>query len=649
MKSGQSVGVSDYTTYCAVCTTLIKDDLDKCQECGAARPPAGWALLQGSPYPWLGRILDGRYTLNQFLGDGATGYVYRAQAMQIHRHFAAKIVDTRRYGKPEFEQELLRRFRLEVEAMSRMRNPHVVNIYEAMQLQDSVFVLLMDFVDGRTLQDLLDRVGRIKYQRALDIIRQIANGLYEAHTLGFIHRDLKPDNIMIERLPAAGFFARILDFGIVHMMDSVADTAGFRGTPLYASPEQCVGDPKIDHRSDIYSLGCVFFHCLTGQAPFPGTESLRVMDAHVNDEPPNILDVLPNARMPSSLNTLLMRMLAKDPRKRPQSMQEVIQSIDRLLMEPSLEEPTNDQPPISGLVQETETGLFDLSLRVETGDFPRASLGEASSSGATKIVRPIIEVRLPEAVSNEVKGFTATALNRAGELAAAADQLNRVHLLSLKNDGFFQTLQPAPGLLTALFIDSAAERVFAAEMDGTIYAWDTKYPGRDPKKVFSIADRVYAICFDSRGQRILCGTENGQVIVHDLNKGTTTTLIPGGPSISALSISPTENKVLIGYWGGGLELVDLHNKRAKKLDPLPANPVSMVISDDGYIAAVLDGNQNVRILSLIHGSSFFEITAEVAHLRALAFDQKSQLLGMGIQKTSVTLWDIRNQAAMHHL
>jgi len=507
----------------------------------------------------------------------------------------------------------------------------------------------MDFVDGRTLQDLLDRVGRIKYQRALDIIRQIANGLYEAHTLGFIHRDLKPDNIMIERLPAAGFFARILDFGIVHMMDSVADTAGFRGTPLYASPEQCVGDPKIDHRSDIYSLGCVFFHCLTGQAPFPGTESLRVMDAHVNDEPPNILDVLPNARMPSSLNTLLMRMLAKDPRKRPQSMQEVIQSIDRLLMEPSLEEPTNDQPPISGLVQETETGLFDLSLRVETGDFPRASLGEASSSGATKIVRPIIEVRLPEAVSNEVKGFTATALNRAGELAAAADQLNRVHLLSLKNDGFFQTLQPAPGLLTALFIDSAAERVFAAEMDGTIYAWDTKYPGRDPKKVFSIADRVYAICFDSRGQRILCGTENGQVIVHDLNKGTTTTLIPGGPSISALSISPTENKVLIGYWGGGLELVDLHNKRAKKLDPLPANPVSMVISDDGYIAAVLDGNQNVRILSLIHGSSFFEITAEVAHLRALAFDQKSQLLGMGIQKTSVTLWDIRNQAAMHHL
>jgi len=106
---------------------------------------------------------------------------------------------------------------------------------------------------------------------------------------------------------------------------------------------------------------------------------------------------------------------------------------------------------------------------------------------------------------------------------------------------------------------------------------------------------------------------------------------------------------LIGYWGGGLELVDLHSKRAKTLDPLPANPVSMAISDDGYIAAVLDGSQNVRILSLIHGSSFFEITAEVAHLRALAFDQKSQLLGMGIQKTAVTLWDIRNQAAMHHL
>lgn len=646
MKNGQSVTISDYASYCAVCTTLIREDAVECPECGSAKPHNGWAPLEGSPYPWLGRVLEGRYILNQFLGDGATGYVYRAEAMQIHRHFAAKIVDTRRYGRSEFEQELLRRFRMEVEAMSRMRNPHVVNIYEAMQLQDHIFVLLMDFVDGRTLQELLDRVGRIKSGRALDLIRQIANGLFEAHSLGFIHRDLKPDNIMIERLPAAGFFARILDFGIVHMMDTVADTSGFRGTPLYASPEQCLGDPKIDHRSDIYSLGCVFFHCLTGQPPFPGTESLRVMDAHVNAPPPTIRDVLPDAHMPA-LDDLLARMLAKDPAQRPQSMHEVIRAIDNVLVEPSLEERTNDQMPVQ-LYQGTEPGMFELSRRVETGDFPQATLGEASSS-ATRIVRPIIEVHLPEAVQKEVTGFTATALSHHGDFAAAADQRNRVHLLSLKNDGFYRMLKPVEGMVTTVCLDPGSPRVFCADMNRNVYMWESDKPDVAAKKVFTSHDRIYALCFDPKAQRIICGSERGQVLVHDLLRSQTMTIIESGPSISAMSVSPTENKVFVGYWGGALKLVDLHSKRTTKLDALPANPVSMVISEDGYIAAVLDESKQVRILSLIHGSSFFEITVEVAHLRALAFDKNSQLLGMGIHKTAVTLWDIRNQAVMHHL
>ncbi|MEZ4458636.1 MAG: WD40 repeat domain-containing serine/threonine protein kinase [bacterium] len=648
MNNGQSVTVSDYTSYCAVCTSLIRVDAEKCPECGTQLPQVGWAKLEGSPYPWLGRVLKGRYLLNQFLGDGATGYVYRAQAMQIHRHFAAKIVDTRRYGKPEFEQELLRRFRMEVEAMSRMRNPHVVNIYEAMQLQDNIFVLVMDFVDGRTLQDLLERVGRIKYQRAFDIVRQIANGLYEAHSLGFIHRDLKPDNIMIERLPAAGFFARVLDFGIVHMMDSVADTAGFRGTPLYASPEQCLGDPKIDHRSDIYSLGCVFFHLLTGAAPFPGTESLRVMDAHVNEPAPSIRDVLPNSRIPDSIDLLLQKMLAKDPAARPQNMQEVIRAIDRLMAEPQLEEQTNEQSP-GQIYLDTDSVVFDLSRRVETGDFPAASLGEASSSSSTRIVRPIIEVHLPEAVRNEVTGFTATTLSRNGEIAAAADQLNRLHVLSLKNDGVFMTLKAAPAMVTAVCIDTTSKRLFAADINGVVYQWDSDDPGKPAKRLFESKDRIFALAFDPKTNRLVCGSEKGQILLHDINKSVTSLIVESGASISALAASPTENKVFVGYWGGELEVVDLHSKRAKKLDALPSNPVSMVISDDGYIAAVLDESKHVRILSLIHGSSFFEITAEVAHLRSLAFDKNSQLLGMGIQKTSVTLWDIRNQAAMHHL
>ncbi len=622
----------------------------ECPECSSPRPQQGWPAIENSPYPYLGKILDGRYLLNQFLGDGATGYVYRAQAVQIARFFAAKIVDTRRYGKPEFEQELMRRFKLEVEAMSRLRNPHVVNVYEAMQLENNVFVLLMDFVDGRTLQELLDRVGRIKLNRALEIVRQIANGLYEAHALGFIHRDLKPDNVMIERLPASGFFARILDFGIVHMMDGVGagDTQGFRGTPLYASPEQCMGDPGIDHRSDIYSLGCVFFHCVTGQPPFPGTESLAVMDAHVNDPPPKVTDVLTKSRIPDALDDLLQRMLAKDPNDRPKDLSEIIQAIDKLQMQQNaLDEQTNPATPPQ-FMQESELKSFDLSRRIETADFPAPTLGEASSSGSTQIVRPLVEFHLPDDVAERAGAFTATTLNPRGEFSAVADKNNEVHVIGMRNDGYFKTLKGAQSLITTLFIDEPTRQVFAAELDGTLLRWSMDEPKKTADRVVKLPHRVYAIASDPRS-KVLCGTERGEIISVDLKTKKFDILVPYGPPVSALSMSVSENKVFCGYWGGDMDLLSLSDKRKQKIESMPSNPISMVVSDDGYIAAVLDEEHHVRILSLALGSSFFEITADMAALKSLAFDKDSQLLGMGVQDMVIQLWDIRNQPAMKHL
>lgn len=639
----------DYSQYCAICTSVIKDDPIECPECDNPRPQNGWPLLDGSPYPYLGKILDNRYILNQFLGDGATGYVYRARALQISRLFAAKIVDTRRYGKPEFEQELARRFDLEVEAMSRLRNPHVVNVYEAMKLRDNIFVLVMDFVDGRTLQELLDRVGRIKLSRALDIVRQVANGLFEAHAQGFIHRDLKPDNIMIERLPASGFFARILDFGIVHMMDSVADTQGFRGTPLYASPEQCMGDPRIDHRSDIYSLGCVFYHCLTGEPPFPGAESLAVMDSHVNDHPPFVQEKLPTSRIPPELDDLLQSMLAKEPSDRPNDLSDVIRALDELqAAQHSMAEATQADAPQNIMQRETEQLGFELGRRIETADFPVATLGESSSSGSTQIVRPLLEYRLPEEVASKAVAFTASALNTRGEFTAVADKTNRVHVIGMKNDGYFETLEGAHGLITALAVDGGNRAIYAAELDGTLLRWSMDKPREEAERVAKMPHRVYAIAANGTG-KVLCGTERGEVISVDLKTKKLDILVPFGPPISALAMSPTENKLFCGYWGGGLELLSLGTKQKQTVESLPSNPISMVVSDDGYIAAVLDEEHNVRILSLLHGNSFFEIAADVAHLKALAFDKDSQLLGMGINKMLIQLWDIRNQPAMKHL
>jgi serine/threonine protein kinase len=601
-----------------------------------------------SPYRYLGKIVEGRYVLDQFLGDGATGYVYRARAVQIHRKFACKIVDTRRYKRKEFEEELLRRFRLEVEAMSRLRNPHVVAIYEAMQLTEGVFALLMDYVEGRTLQDLLDRVGRIKMDRALDIIRQVANGVYEAHRVGFIHRDLKPDNIMIERLPASGFFARILDFGIVHVMGAVDATQGFRGTPLYASPEQCMGDPGIDNRSDIYSLGCVFFHCVTGQPPFPGTESLRVMDSHVNEESPKVRDVLTSSHIPPGLEDLIARMLAKEPGDRPRDLSEVIRAIDEVMR--SYEQPrkrsrTNPGvPPVAaGRTMGPGRQQFAKRARVSTGEFPQ--LGEevrkpgAKTAGHSQAISPLIEYQLPEKVADGVVAVTAVALSETGDAATVADQLNRVHVLSLKNDGEYHTLVGANGLIVSVHYDSSHSTVYGCERDGTVLRWELSDPTH-PHRIGKAPERVYALNAARDGSRVLCGTERGRVIAMDAKTGATTALTGGGQPISALGLSGSENKLLVGYWGGKLSTIHLGNKSRQDLEVMPKNPQSIVVSKDGYLAAALDEDGNVRILSMHDGNPLFTVAAN-AGLRALAFASDGQLLGLGVYKTTLQLWEIQ--------
>jgi serine/threonine protein kinase len=623
---------------------------DPCPECGSEPPAQGWPRIDESPYRYLGRIVEGRYVLDQFLGDGATGYVYRARALQIRRKFACKIVDTRRYNKKEFEEELLRRFRLEVDAMSQLRNPHVVAIYEAMQLYEGVFALLMDFVDGRTLQDLLDRVGRIKMNRALELMRQVAHGLYEAHRVGFIHRDLKPDNIMIERMPASGFFARILDFGIVHMMGKVDATQGFRGTPLYASPEQCMGQPGLDNRSDIYSLGCVFFHCITGQPPFPGTESLRVMDAHVNEPPPAVRDVLTRSTIPGGLEGLMRSLLAKDPDDRPEDLSVVITEIDDIIRNLNTTPPrkrigTNPgRPPRVG--NRTQAGRpVGLDERVSTGKFTPVQGDEkpgAQSSSRSQVVAPLLEFQLPDAVVDQVTAFTAVALNETGDMATVADQNNVVHVLSLKNDGEYHSLRGASGLIVSVYFDSAQRAVFASEMDGTVLRWALDEPD-SPRQLGRLNERIYVLATAGDGRRVLCGTEKGRVVALEVAGDTQQVLVESGPPISALGLSTTENKLIVGYWGGKLETIHLGTGARKELEPLPKNAKSIVVSADGYLAAVLDEAGNVRILGMLDGRAYFTMQAQIAALRALAFADDGQLMGLGVLKTSLRLWELRNR------
>ena len=260
------------------------------------------------------RILAGRYRLEEVIGRGGMSTVYRGTDTSLDRVVAVKVaLDPLVEESPIY----LARFTQEAKSAASIGHPGVVTVYDAGADGPTRFIV-MEFVPGKSLADILKEERPLEPARAADIAAQVADALAAAHAAGIIHRDIKPGNIMVEPNGSV----KVLDFGIARAVDghSLTQTATVLGTSAYMSPEQALGQP-VDARSDIYSLGCVLYEMLTGQPPFVADVAAAVMHQHVRVAPKPAIERNPATR--AALNTLVMEMLAKQPKDRPQTAAEV--------------------------------------------------------------------------------------------------------------------------------------------------------------------------------------------------------------------------------------------------------------------------------------------------------------------------------------
>ncbi|MEJ2422349.1 MAG: serine/threonine-protein kinase [Acidobacteriota bacterium] len=250
----------------------------------------------------------GRYTILSVIGRGAMGVVYHARDPLIGRELAIKTITLSEHLPPAEKEEFKQRFFREAQAAGALRHPNIVTIYD-MGEQDGVPFIAMEFLEGTSLAQRLKEGPAPGPEEAVDIARQVAEGLSYAHGQGIIHRDIKPDNILI----ASGGRAVIADFGVAHMNASdLTRTGEILGTPFYMCPEQVLGGPP-DCRSDLFSLGVVFYQMLAGKRPFRG-ESISAVCyqiVHGSPEPPS-----PDAPIPAELVPILDKLLAKKPEDR---------------------------------------------------------------------------------------------------------------------------------------------------------------------------------------------------------------------------------------------------------------------------------------------------------------------------------------------
>src|SRR5437764_243163 len=275
--------------------------------------------------PLLGRVLNSRCTIVAAVGNGGMWRVYKALQAPLDPVVALKVLGAGHDRDPNF----YKRFFLEASVTAKLTHPNTITLYDYGRTEDGVFFIAMEYLNGRTLSQVMQAEGPLAQERVIHIAQQICRSLREAHALGIIHRDLKPANVMLLVQHDDHDFVKVLDFGLVKFFrednteGDITNAGTFMGSPHYVAPEQARNQAP-DQRCDIYSLGVLAFYMLTGTVPFTAPNPVDIILRHLHELPPRPSEQRPELHIDASLEEIVLRCMAKDRAERFQSMDELL-------------------------------------------------------------------------------------------------------------------------------------------------------------------------------------------------------------------------------------------------------------------------------------------------------------------------------------
>jgi serine/threonine protein kinase len=309
------------TINCAGCQHAYTETALFCPNCG--RPKVRDAHAD----PLLGKLLGERFLVQERLGQGGSGTIYRAEHVTLRRKVAIKVL----HAELSRDDLAVERFRREATTVAEIDNEHIVEIHDFGRAPDGRLYLAMELLEGGTLDAVLEREKQLSVERVADILIQVGEALMEAHAIGYVHRDLRPRNIYLSVRRGKANFIKLLDFGLAKLVETEGEAASTSlgmtfGDPRYMSPEQARGD-RIDRRADIYQLGCVAYEMLTGAPPFSGGRVFDILTKQVTEAP----QPLPTRRpgVPLWMEAAVTKMLAKDPANRFATTTRMVEALRR--------------------------------------------------------------------------------------------------------------------------------------------------------------------------------------------------------------------------------------------------------------------------------------------------------------------------------
>src|SRR5262245_28362378 len=315
--------------YCPVCERKYDDEMRLCGVDGTTlRSQSLQTPVRDQPVrdQMVGRIVKGRYQIMRRLGEGGMGTVYLAEQVSIGRKVALKLLR----GTYAMDDEFIERFRREARLAASLNHRNIVTVYDFDQGDDESLFIAMEYLNGEKLSDVIRRDGPLDLNRAVRLCLQCAEGLEAAHQAGVIHRDIKPDNIMVVGEGAVER-TKLMDFGIARLRDVAATSRLTRpdvimGTPAYMAPEQAEGK-ETSEKTDIYALGVVLYEMLTGEVPFKANTPAAVLLKQIQESPVPLRKL--RREVPSEIERIVMQALEKKPEKRQHGMRDLVQSLGK--------------------------------------------------------------------------------------------------------------------------------------------------------------------------------------------------------------------------------------------------------------------------------------------------------------------------------
>jgi serine/threonine protein kinase len=323
---------------CPRCARQYPDDIHVCP--ADLTPLHADDTIADAPIdPLIGRIFEEKYRLDERLGGGGMGTVYRATHLLIDKAVALKVLSQRFVGDDTAQQ----RFRREARAAGRMQHPNAVIVNDFGATEDGYLYIVMELLEGRTLRDLLAREAPLDPARAVSFMLQTCAAVGAAHDAGLIHRDLKPANIFVEQRSDLPANVKVLDFGVAKFVveeqdddyQTLTQAGAIIGTPRYMSPEQCSGAAPLTPASDVYSLGIILYEMLTGAVPFTADTPLAVALKQVTEPPRSVREIVPS--VPDELERIVLHALAKNPATRPANANELRRELHAIAEDLGLE------------------------------------------------------------------------------------------------------------------------------------------------------------------------------------------------------------------------------------------------------------------------------------------------------------------------